>query len=308
MSGEPYGSLSASISPESLNLRSLEQTIVAGGTTVNYVDMGSGDPPLLLLHGIGASYRAWLSTMPALAKLRRVVAVDLPGFGGSGRLEQQLDAAGAAEYLTRVCEILDLGVVDVVGHSMGGFLAIQLAFSHPERVRRVALVSTTLLGILKFYRHPLAGLIENPVVCSRFIAQVVTASLPIPRTFVDFVINSDLLRPLFFRGYVHDPGTVNVELLAEALSSAGSPRTLAAAMMGFRYQFEDIARAMNRRPERVLLISGTDDRLSSVEDARAFSAMVGAEELVLLPDTGHWPMVERPTTLNDILASWLEST
>jgi pimeloyl-ACP methyl ester carboxylesterase len=104
------------------------------------IDRGSG-PPLLLLHGWGATKELMLPVAERLPA-RRAVVPDLPGFGGTGAPPA---AWGPDEYATWVLALLDrLGVAtaDVVGHSFGGRIAIALTAAHPQRVRRLVLTDS----------------------------------------------------------------------------------------------------------------------------------------------------------------------
>jgi pimeloyl-ACP methyl ester carboxylesterase len=103
-----------------------EHQVVLRNGLVNYVDIGAGGQPCVLLHGHGGRWQCWLETLPALAEHRRVIALDLPGFGRSAlppRPARSMDSlAGVVEELAT---LLDLGAVDVVGHSMGTLCAIE---------------------------------------------------------------------------------------------------------------------------------------------------------------------------------------
>ena len=103
---------------------------------LTHVREGSG-PPLLLVHGIGMSHRAWALTLPLLAAERECVAVDLPGFGGS----DPLDAPPTVPALAAACRALmaDLGFPSfaVAGLSLGGGIALELAASERGQRRRV---------------------------------------------------------------------------------------------------------------------------------------------------------------------------
>jgi len=305
MSTHPYGSLPSGLWEHSY-LDASEKFIEVDGMAVNYVAVGQGAPTVLLLHGIGASYRIWQTALPLLSRLRRVVAIDLPGFGASSPAPGNFGATEAAGHIDRICEFLGLGTVDVVGHSMGGMLAMQLAYSHPERVGRLALISAGLTSIMKFYRHPLATVIAEPAICARFVTQVMVATVAVPPSVVRYVVEQPRLRKLACRDYLADAERVDGDLLLDVLLSCGGPSTLLAAMMGFRFDFMEVAEAMTRRPERALLVAGARDRFTAANDAMAFGRLIGSGDLITIPETGHWPMIERPQALNCVLRAWLD--
>jgi len=103
-------------------------------TDLHHVLRGTGRP-LLLIHGLGSSWRSWDPLLPALEARRRVIAVDLPGFGETPPLEGEVSIASLADALEAFLSRHDLDGVDVVGSSMGARLALELA-----RRRRVGAV------------------------------------------------------------------------------------------------------------------------------------------------------------------------
>ncbi|HEV8217913.1 MAG TPA: alpha/beta hydrolase [Gemmatimonadaceae bacterium] len=118
----------------------------SGYVSANGVDYwfeihGSGEP-LLLLHGGLFSTGMFGPTLENLAETRRVIGVDLHGHGHTALGDRAIDPVDIGRDLAVVVEQLGLDRVDVMGYSFGGTVAMQLAFQHPERVRRLALVST----------------------------------------------------------------------------------------------------------------------------------------------------------------------
>ena len=115
------------------------------GHPVAYYAAGSG-PVLLLIHGITSSADAWRSVLPALAEHHTVIAPDLLGHGGSAKPRGDYSLGAYASGLRDLLAALGHERATVVGHSMGGGIAMQLAYQFPERVERLALVSSGGLG------------------------------------------------------------------------------------------------------------------------------------------------------------------
>ena len=122
--------------------RELKQ-IEIDGIPVNYVDVGSGEEePVVLVHGLGGQWQNWLENIPRLALDRRVVAMDLPGFGLTPEPEdEEISITGYGRCVNALCDELGLGKVELVGNSMGGYVAAEVAIQFPERVSRLVLVS-----------------------------------------------------------------------------------------------------------------------------------------------------------------------
>src|SRR4051812_13678 len=110
-----------------------EQQVQVGGLPVRYVEGGSG-PPVVLVHGLAGSTRWWATTIPALLPHYRVLLVDLPGFGGQHGRAYRFVLAEAAAWLRTWMDALRLPAVHLVGHSMGGYLAMQVAARWPAAV------------------------------------------------------------------------------------------------------------------------------------------------------------------------------
>jgi pimeloyl-ACP methyl ester carboxylesterase len=122
---------------------------LAHGGRVHYAERGeprSGVPPVLLVHGAGASSAIWMMTMGRLARASRVVAIDLPGHGPSPLPAEGaagLTIAGYRDAVGMLAATLCLGPSVLVGHSMGGMVAIEAALAWPDKVRGLVLCGTS---------------------------------------------------------------------------------------------------------------------------------------------------------------------
>jgi len=144
-----------------------------GDTIIASSTVGSG-PPLVLIHGLCASSRWWARNVPALAERFQIHLVDLAGFGQSPGPFSLEKAAGT---LARWMEIAGIERASVVGHSMGGYIATELAADRPQRVDRLVLVAAAL---------PTVGLKALPRA-----QDVLTATRYLPLSFVSLLV-SDL--------------------------------------------------------------------------------------------------------------------
>src|SRR4051794_29350949 len=105
-----------------------------------YEEHGSGEPLVLLHGGLGAA-ELWAPVLPALAAGRRVIAVDLQGHGRTADVDRPFRPETMADDVAALIEHLGLERTDVMGYSLGGLVALRTAIQHPERVRRLVLVS-----------------------------------------------------------------------------------------------------------------------------------------------------------------------
>lgn len=122
------------------------QLVEIGGERVRYLAMGEGGTPVLFLHGFGGDLNNWMFNQPALAPDRRTIAIDLPGHGGSSKEVGDGSVASLAEKVLAAMDALDLGRAHLVGHSLGGAVAMAIAAAQPSRVASLALVCPAGLG------------------------------------------------------------------------------------------------------------------------------------------------------------------
>src|SRR3954452_18662405 len=121
------------------------------GSAVNYVDIGEG-PPLVFIHGLSGSWQNWLENIPHFAKSRRVIALDLPGFGHSPMPAEKISINFYAKVVDELLDQLGIEKTAVVGNSMGGFIGAEMAIELSTRVSELVLVSAAGLTTHDFHR------------------------------------------------------------------------------------------------------------------------------------------------------------
>jgi 4,5:9,10-diseco-3-hydroxy-5,9,17-trioxoandrosta-1(10),2-diene-4-oate hydrolase len=99
-----------------------------------------------VIHGGGGDARTWLSNMEVLAEKYTVFAPDLPGFGGSARLDGSYYIPELTHFIKKFTECLELGKFYIMGHSLGGGIALNFAISYPDKIKKLVLVSSLCLG------------------------------------------------------------------------------------------------------------------------------------------------------------------
>ncbi len=116
--------------------------------SIGYIDQGSGDKVLLLIHGLGSNAKGWIRNIPAWSEKHRVIAVDLPGYGMSDKDYYPYSLKFYARVLTEMMDELGIEKATFVGHSMGSQIAMITALDYPGRVDRLVLISPA--GFEKF--------------------------------------------------------------------------------------------------------------------------------------------------------------
>ena len=265
------------------------------GRAVNLVELGSG-PPLLFVHGLGGCWQNWLENLPELARDHRVIALDLPGFGASEMPAAEISVAGYARTLDAVCAALSVdAAAAVVGNSMGGFVAAELAIAHPQRVERLVLVSA-------------AGLHIAELRLDRALDRVRRAERAFARggSFVaarsQMFARRALLRRIVLAGVVAHPELLPGPLVAEQVAGAGRPGFMPALRSMASYPLRD---RLARIACPTLVVWGERDRIVPVRDAATFERLIPGARKIVYPGTGHVPMLERPARFNADLRAFL---
>ncbi|HLJ81274.1 MAG TPA: alpha/beta fold hydrolase, partial [Ktedonobacterales bacterium] len=115
------------------------------GYRMRYLTGGAGEP-VLLLHGLADCKESWQRLLPALARRHRVYAPDLLGCGASEKPRASYSLWALAAYMRHFLDAVGVEAANIVGHSLGGGLALHLYIQYPERVRRLALIASGGLG------------------------------------------------------------------------------------------------------------------------------------------------------------------
>lgn len=135
-----------------------KRRVQVGSSYLYFQRVGSG-APLILLHGLSGSGRWWLKNVTFFARRYEVFVIDLIGFGKSRR-RQKFVLREAASLLDRWMEQLHIGPAVVLGHSMGGVIALDLAARHPHRVQQMVLVDPATLAYQRSYLQNIRGLLQ----------------------------------------------------------------------------------------------------------------------------------------------------
>jgi pimeloyl-ACP methyl ester carboxylesterase len=267
-------------------------TVATRSARLSLLEAGTG-PPVLALHGLGGTKGSFLPTVAALAPRFRLIAADLPGFGDS---DKPIGAAYDARFFARasidLLDALALNRVDLIGNSLGGRVALEIAMAHPDRVGRLGLLAPSLawrrerplLALLRLTR-PELGLVQLA-----------------PRGVVDAIVRR--LIPGADDGWT--AAGVD-EFLRAYLTPTGRAAFYAAARQVYLDEPHGDKGFWSRLPELqadALFVWGRHDRLVPIAFARHVAeALPSAHHLEL--DCGHVPQVERPKLTHAALASFL---
>ena len=265
------------------------------GRQVTYADMGEQGRhrPILFIHGLSGQWQNWLENIPHFAEQRRVVAVDLPGFGTSDMPEEKISIELYGRVVAELCERLDLSPAVVVGNSMGGFVAAELAISRPEIVERLMLLASAGVSQMDVAKAPVMAMAKAAglLAASSLAQKKLVARRPKTRHWVLSLV-------------ARHPSRLKPDLMFEGMmKGADKPGFEDALRACLSYDFRD------RLPQigcPTLVVWGEKDAIIPVRDADKFVELIPGARKVIFEDTGHVPMLERPCTFDACLEEFLE--
>jgi 3-oxoadipate enol-lactonase len=236
----------------------------------------------VLLHGLGSSCRDWEFQEAALDAHYRVVAVDLPGHGGSSEVRGPVTIEGMADHVAALLAEIDAGPAHVVGLSLGACVALRLGLQAPACVRSLTLVNP-------FARVQPSG----PRDVARLLLRLTMLGVAPMR-----VVGAHVARGLF-------PWPDQRALYESAVSSLGAtPRRGYAAALRALAQFDARGQvAAIRRP--TLVVAGDRDSMVPLAPKLRLAAAIPGARMVVVPASGHATPYDQPATFNRLLLEFL---
>jgi pimeloyl-ACP methyl ester carboxylesterase len=268
------------------------------GERVAYRDAGAGEA-LLLIHGMAGSSATWRAVIPALSKKYRVVAPDLLGHGESAKPRGDYSLGAFAAWLRDLLDELGISRATVIGQSLGGGVAMQFTYQHRDYCQRLVLISSGGLGpdlnwILRILSAPGTELVL-PVVTPQPILTVgnklgswlTSAGIQAPRVGEMWNAYSSLADRQARQAFLRTLRSV-VDYRGQAVSALNK--------IHLSYGLP------------TLLIWGEQDRIIPVAHGYAAHDAVPDSRLEVLAGVGHFPHVEAPSAVTDILDDFIATT
>jgi pimeloyl-ACP methyl ester carboxylesterase len=268
------------------------------GERIAYRDAGAGEA-LLLIHGMAGSSATWRAVIPELAKRYRVVAPDLLGHGESAKPRGDYSLGAFAAWLRDLLDELGIRQATVIGQSLGGGVAMQFTYQHRDYCQRLVLISSGGLGpdlnwILRILSAPGAELVL-PVVAPQPVLNLgnklgswlTSAGIKSPRTGEMWSAYCSLSDRPTRQAFLRTLRSV-VDYRGQAVSALGK--------IHVSYGLP------------TLLIWGEQDRIIPVAHGYAAHEAVPGSRLEVLAGVGHFPHVESPNAVVDILDDFIATT
>lgn len=248
-------------------------------TRIRFVDEGEG-PAVVLIHGFASSLETWDGIRPQLVEQgRRVLAMDLKGFGWSGRPEGRYSPQEQARIVYSLMDERGIHEVAVVGHSYGASVALAMALARPHRVTRLGLYDAWVYKEqLPTFFHWARGKGVGEALFGAFYDE-----RPEDRLVLAF----------------HDPQALPQKLVDDVERALERPGTKAAALAAVRdMQYSGLQERYGEIEQPTLLLWGREDRVAPVTVGERLYNQLPRASLKVYPQCGHFPMIEaaRPST------------
>jgi len=258
----------------------LERYLQIGDIRTRYLDRGTGQAAILV-HGLGGSIESWTNNIEGLSREIRVIALDLPGFGQSDKPKMNYTVKFYRDFLASFIEQLQLRAT-LVGSSLGGQIAAELAIARPDLVQRLVLISPA--GALPaFFKGSPALKRYVMVTKARSVEQVKQALFAVDGKPVD---------------------DAYARMVFERLSMRGAGDAFLSALAGSAR-----ASRLNRRLHKIraatLLLWGKEDAMIPVKFVDPFMKMKNCR-IIMLEGCGHRPHVEKPALFNRIVTDFMK--
>ena len=277
------------------------QALSVHGNLVHYDEAGadSGGPVVVLIHGIASRAAQWHGVMERLGETCHVIAPDLLGHGESAKPRGDYSLGAFAVWLRDLLDELGISTATIIGQSLGGGVAMQFVYQHPDYCQRLILISSGGLGpdvgwTLRLLSAPGAELIL-PVIAPR---PVLTAG--------------NKLRSWFGAAGIRSPRGAEMWSAYSSLSDAETRQAFLRTLRSVVDHRGQAVSALNRLHMAgelpTMVIWGDQDRIIPVEHGYAVHEARPGSRLEILEDVGHFPHVERPSEVVDLIDDFIATT
>ena len=266
-------------------MSAVDRQLTVGKVTLNYRLDGAGGEPLLCIHGVGSSLQAWDGVVQRLKEHFTVLTYDLRGHGASTRLKGRYDIDEIVDETLALADAIGFSTFNLAGFSLGGLIAQRLTLKHPERVRRLVLLSTV------------AG--RNTEEQARVKTRLEALQSGEPGAHYD----ASLSRWLTEGFQAKNPALVTQ---LRQRNSQNDPQCYAAA---YRILAEsDYGDMLDQIKCATLIATGEDDAGSNPRMASFMHQRIGGSHLNILPGLRHSILTEAPVQVASIMKAFLLQT
>ncbi|MCB2052756.1 MAG: acetoin dehydrogenase dihydrolipoyllysine-residue acetyltransferase subunit [Geminicoccaceae bacterium] len=250
------------------------KTVETGAGRIRYLEAGGGDAlPLIFIHGFGGDYLSWMLNQAELSADRTAYAIDLPGHGGSTKAVGQGDVGSLTAAVCAFMQAMDIARAHLVGHSLGGAIALDMVRNHPELVASATLIAPAALG---------------PDIEMDYIQGFIREK------------RAKKLRP-YLEMLVHDPSMISAEMVEEVIKfkrldgAEEALNTIANNCFDGGRQNLVLTERLPRMTRPIQVMWGKNDRILSPGHSVGLPPSI---DVTLLDDAGHLPHMEKAEQVN----------
>jgi pimeloyl-ACP methyl ester carboxylesterase len=248
-------------------------------------DTGAGFP-LVFLHGFGENMELWNDFIPELAKTNRVININLPGFGGSPLLKGKITVESIAEVVNTFLTEKGIFYANFIGHSLGGYIVLALAETHPEIVAHLGLVNSNAFADSLEKK-------ENRLKTVDFLNKY----------GVDVFMQSFV--PSLFNDRRHDEHSDKIKWAMKMCTKA--PLESLIAYTHAMRERPDRSYLMSRKDGKVLFLAGKMDNLINFKVSKAHRLLLTNGSFHLMREVGHMSMIEDPEMVMLLIKNFLKN-
>ena len=282
-----------------------EKVVEILGQHIHYHEAGVGKN-IILLHGLGASSDIWAANIPVLSPHYHVVVPDQLGFGNSDKPPIEYKIQTWVEFLDLFMQALKIPHATVVGNSLGGWIGVDFARQHPEKVERLVLADAAGWRPINM-PLPLAGSLNDASIAG--IRQALETIL-FERRAIPVNLNPGSLQETrqMMEFIVSDKQLITDQMVEQEYRrhlKIGDGYTVERFLAGSLAEDQFENEKIGNLTMPTLIIWGSDDRLFSLDEARSYDKALHASKLVIIDHCGHMPQLEQPAAFNKALIDFL---
>jgi pimeloyl-ACP methyl ester carboxylesterase len=270
------------------------KTVVVKGHTMAYLDVGAGQP-VILIHGFGGSMWQWEHQQAPLSTGARVITPDLIGSGLSDKPDIEYRPDQMLDFFTGFMDALQIPQATLVGNSMGAGLAIGMAIAHPDRVSRLVLIGGLPPRVMDKLTSP-------------SIRRALETSAPSWLVSFGNRLFGGLMIESVLKEIVHDPALLTPAVIERSNRNRQRPglikpllttrKTLPLWEAGFATRIGEITHP-------TLILWGEQDRVFPIAVGEELQRTINGSRLVRIPNAGHIPQWEQPALANAAIRDFL---
>ena len=256
---------------------------------IRYIDSGSGIP-LVFIHGFGASIYSWRKNLDPISKYHRICAPDLPGFGYSDKpLDADYTIDAYAEFIIQFMDKLQIQQAILVGHSLGGGIALLASLKYPSRVKALILLDAEAYPITPPLMLKVAKLPVIRSIIHRAIGEWVVR-ISLKRSYYDHSLITDHLVDEYYRPFLTENGKAVAIKVLQAMDFA---------------KLKELPRRYRRIRKKTLIIWGKEDQISRIHLAHKLKKDLPNARLKIIAQSGHLVQEEKPEVVNRAILNFV---